>query len=59
MKNRDSKDLAEAKERVERAKRYAKIFPELIREDDLKFQTLEWQLSEVKRFSQRCAPQKE
>ena len=29
--------------RVERAKRYAKMFPKFIRGDDIKFQTLEWQ----------------
>ncbi len=29
--------------RVERAKRYAEMFPNLVHGDDIKFQTLEWQ----------------
>jgi hypothetical protein len=58
MKNRESRDLAEARERVERAKRYALACPSFVRPTDLKFQTLEWQLGEVKRFNERCAPQK-
>lgn len=56
--SRDRQDLAEAKERVERAKRYAVLFPEFVRPNDMKFQTLEWQLEQVRKFNQRCAPQK-
>jgi hypothetical protein len=51
-------DLQEAKQRAERAKRYVEMYPEFIYPGDLKFQTVEWQLEQVKRFKRACAPQK-
>ena len=57
MKNH-KKDLEEAKERAERAKRYALAMPEFIFPSDPKFATVEWQLEQVKRFNRACAPQK-
>jgi hypothetical protein len=39
----DRKAFEIAVARVERAKRYAEKFPHLIRVDDLKYQTVEWQ----------------
>lgn len=40
----------EAEERVERAKRYAVIFPHLIREPDLKYQDVDWQEDYLRRM---------
>lgn len=51
-------ELEEAKERVERAKKYAKMFPEFIRPGDEKFQTVEWQLKQLQGFREKCAPPK-
>lgn len=58
MKTNDVKDVREAKERAARAQVYAKLFPEFIRPSDLAFQTVQWQLAQVKRFNRACAPQK-
>jgi hypothetical protein len=39
----DKKAFEIAVERVSRAQRYAQMFPGLIRTDDAKYQTIEWQ----------------
>ena len=54
--NRDAKDIAEAKERAARAQLYARLFPEFIRPEDLAFQKVEYQLSQVKKFNRACCP---
>ena len=58
MNKRDQKDLAEARERAERARKYALACPDAIPPNDPKFATVEWQLEQVKRFNRACAPQK-
>ncbi len=51
----EAKMMAEAKQRAERAKRYALMFPKFIKGGEEKFQTVEWQLEQLRRC-ERHAP---
>lgn len=55
--NRDSRDLEEAKQRVERAKLYAEKFPQFAKSDS-DYCTVEWQLAQLRGFKEKCCPQK-
>jgi hypothetical protein len=55
--SREHRDMAEARERLGRALKYAKKFPRLSRESD-PWCSLEWQLDLVSRYNERAAQQK-
>ena len=56
--SRESRDLAEAKERAERAFTYAQKFPQFAKPDSV-YTTIDWQLAQLRAWAEKCAPQKE
>lgn len=55
--NRETRDLAEAKERAKRAKAYAEKFPQFATIDS-DFCDPDWQLVQLRGFSEKSCPQK-
>lgn len=54
---RHDRDLVEARERANRAKVYADKFPQFAKPDS-PYTTVEWQLSQLQAWNEKCAPSK-